>query len=139
MGWHGPSDPLPTLWVLQLPLGLLAASVPSPFRPRSPAVDPRRDDRPHWQREISASLAALGDGRGALLGGDLQQITELAFALGNDHEAPPIVHQHAANLRSLLSREMDEYDHPNGASVRVSAGSVMPRSCSRWARTRLSG
>lgn len=104
---------LPTLWLLQLPLGLLAASVPSPFRPRSPAVDLVRDNRPHWQREISASLAALCDDRGALRGGDLQQITELAFALSNDNEAPPLVHQHAANLRSLLSRAM------KGAALRA--------------------
>jgi hypothetical protein len=97
----------PTLWLLQLPLGWLAASLPSPFRRRAAAVESVLDDRPHWERELTATLAALGDQRGALEGADLQQVAELAFALGNDGDAPSFVHQHAANLRSLLARDMD--------------------------------
>jgi hypothetical protein len=89
------------LWVLQIGVGLVATLVPCPFGPRLQPTKRVIEDRPRWQREASAVLAALEGGRAkTLTASESQLVAELVFTLEADDDAPPRL---TAQLRSILS------------------------------------
>jgi hypothetical protein len=92
-------------WVVQMPLGLVAACVPSPFRPRIlPAVS-IHDHRPRWLQDIGTALALLESA--SLRPSDLQQVAELAFELGNDPQVPTAVRDHADRVRIIFTSALE--------------------------------
>lgn len=98
---------LPTLWIAQLPLGVVAASVSSPFRPRMPMAVPTHDDRPRWLQDIDATIALLDDDDDALAESEQQRVAELAFALGNDRRVPTAVRDHADRMRTIMASALE--------------------------------
>lgn len=98
---------VPTLWIAQLPLGFVAASLPSPFRPRMPMVVPMHDDRPRWLQDIDATLAMLDDDDDSCSPAEQQRVGELAFALGNDPQVPTAVRDHADRMRTIMASALE--------------------------------
>lgn len=93
-------------WIVQIPGALVASLFDSPLRPRVVATEVLRDDRPQWLREVAAVLASIDSARASMLtASETQLVAELVFRLESDDGTPTPVVQHAARLRSLLSRD----------------------------------
>ncbi|MFO0634652.1 MAG: hypothetical protein U0168_17555 [Nannocystaceae bacterium] len=93
-------------WAVQIPLGLVAASLPPLFTPAMPRAEYHREHRPRWLQDVDATVAALWRGRGRLRDTELQQIFELASSLTQSSEMPRAVVRGADRLRALLVSDL---------------------------------